>query len=707
MKRIFTVLLITLMCVSAKSNNTATSVLEDYFSSKLVFQYRFFEFEVVSETKQQAVLTKSMAGRNTADDFSSYSLSSAQTDITIPEWVQYNGKKYQVVGIGKEAFAHCEKMVSVSLPPSIEYIEEKAFGWCNGLSSIRLNNGLKTIGKSAFYMCGFKSIALPASVDSIAPEVFWHCDSLTSIEVATDSRHFKSVDGIVFCKDMSELICMPHAFKGSYTVPNGVKRLADWSMVCEDLTEVKLPESLEAIGENAFFWDTKLKDVKLPKSLRHIGKGAFLQCHSLKRMTIPEGITTLLESTFYHCDSLKEVVLPKSLKTIDRSAFSMCNTLGRIALPDGLTSIGSDAFSFCRALTEIQLPANLKNIEERAFTNCSNLKAFKISDKAPAYSVKDGVLFSKDGKTLLAFPGAKGRSYTVPEGVERIAEGAFQYNDILSEVTFPCSLLSIGKYAFSSCDGLIEITIPTSIENIGEEAFSGCYHLKALHLPAPKPSLRIGANVADKSTVIYVPSECVEQYKNGGIISKGSGYFSSVLTIKPEHISKPIQVRTTADLTLKLFGEIAVNNLWSLTVNDIAKKAAENGVEIKKSDRYKNCITNTETALLKLPSTGESFRVNYSRFYHSDNNLCVALENSISCEGSVEALSEYLEKEILKLKFKRQKNKTGGYDYFMDEKKENAIFIIPDPAWARVFVLSFNPKTELFTNAVNRQRPQQ
>jgi len=117
--------------------------------------------------------------------------------------------------------------------------------------------------------------------------------------------------------------------------------------------------------------------------------------------------------------------------------------------------IGKYAFAGCGKLScTVRLPASLTEIGYAPFTD-TPITAFEVAEGNPAYSAQDGVLFDKDMKILVAYPrGKSDETYTVPDGVKRIADKAFYTNPYLSEVVFPASLEEIGNSAFYRCFAL-------------------------------------------------------------------------------------------------------------------------------------------------------------------------------------------------------------------------------------------------------------
>lgn len=109
--------------------------------------------------------------------------------------------------------------------------------------------------------------------------------------------------------------------------------------------------------------------------------------------------------------------------------------------------------------------------------------AYEVPEGHPVYRAVDGVLFSSDGKTLLAYPnGRKDTHYDVPKGVEAIAAQAFR-SEYLQTVSLPIGLRSVGDYAFSGCTRLQSIALPLTVTELGHGVFDGCVSLELVSLP--------------------------------------------------------------------------------------------------------------------------------------------------------------------------------------------------------------------------------
>ena len=109
----------------------------------------------------------------------------------------------------------------------------------------------------------------------------------------------------------------------------------------------------------------------------------------------------------------------------------------------------------------------------RVFAGTNNLTTIEIVEASNNYSLVDGVLFSKDGQTLICYPGGKiDTSYEIPNSVVTIDVSAFYRNTRLNEITFGSnpSLTTIGVSAFKD-SSLTKITIPNTVTTINDLAF--------------------------------------------------------------------------------------------------------------------------------------------------------------------------------------------------------------------------------------------
>ena len=431
------------------------------------------------------------------------------TSITIPD---------SVLSIGGYAFSACKTLTSITIPDSVLSIGNSAFSSCEELTRITLPNSVISIGNDTFLGCNkLTSITIPNSVTSIGERVFAGCSSLTAINVAEANKFYSSVDGVLFNKDKTELICYPPSkVDDSYSIPN----------------------SVTSIGASAFIYCSNLTNITLPKGVTSIGDGAFKDCSSLTSITIPFGVTSIRNSTFYGCSSLTSITIPNGVTSIGDSAFSGCTSLTSITIPDSVTWIGDRAFEGtalldkqttpvkyadswvvncdsdvenviiksgtkgianstffgCSSLTSITIPNGVTSIGDYTFSNSHNLTSVIISDGVKSIGNSAFEMCSSltsitlpDSVTSIgesAFLGCESlTSITIPDGVKSIGGYAFESCSSLTSIALSDSMTSIEKYTFNGCSSLTSITLPDSVTSIGEEAFSGCKSLTSITIP--------------------------------------------------------------------------------------------------------------------------------------------------------------------------------------------------------------------------------
>ena len=162
-------------------------------------------------------------------------------------------------------------------------------------------------------------------------------------------------------------------------------------------------------------------------------------------------------------------------------AFSGCTSMTSVTIPNGVTTIGERAFSDCLLLTSISFPKSVTRISEQAFIYTS-LTSINVDPDNSYYKSIDGVLYTKDGKTLVSCP-TKKTSVTIPNGVREIGNWAFILCEMLTSVTIPDSVTVIGENAFGECFALPSVKIPNSVTYIGDGAFSECASLTSVTIP--------------------------------------------------------------------------------------------------------------------------------------------------------------------------------------------------------------------------------
>ena len=438
------------------------------------------------------------------------------------------------------------------VPDGVESIEQAAFAQVNGLTAIELN-GVKKLAQGAFDKAvKLRNVLLGPSVDTIEDGAFGGNNDLAAFDVDPANPNYTADDGVIYTKNKEELVLFPAGKAGEYTTlpstkkirkrafyyaqkvtkvtfnsnletidndafqattklanitfeaPAKIKTIGTFAFQGSGLTELNIPASLEVVSWSAF-GSTKLKKVTVAdgSQLQSINTGAFNGCKDLEEFTF-EGSSTLNEiqaDAFSGDDKLKSFVIPEKVTVLERGAFNGASgletitfkqpatmtvigegafqnakALKRIELPSTVTTISKDAFNTCSNLTEVVIPANVTTIDATGFQECAKLENFTVDKNNPVYSSVDGFLLSKDKKTLVSFPPAKANTYytMLPPTIETIGKQAFYFVQALENVTIPEKVKKIEDFAFDRVGNLNTIAFlgKTPITDVAPSAFN-------------------------------------------------------------------------------------------------------------------------------------------------------------------------------------------------------------------------------------------
>ena len=264
-------------------------------------------------------------------------------------------------------------------------------------------------------------------------------------------------------------------YKTFVKIPDTVKAIGDNAFKNNDMIRnIYIPDSVTSIGENAFYDCDQLTSVFIPDSVTSVGSSCFYSCNNLTYAKLPQNMNVVSSHMFYECKKLETVVFGMNVTEIENQAFEGCNKLVNIKLPENLTEIRPSAFSCCKSLTEITIPKSLTDCNsygDGIFYGCSNLKTINFEKgitRIPAF----------------LFHGTDGlEEIDIPETVTTIGGDAFKNCKNLTTVTGMKNVTKIGDNAFYNCSNLKEITIPDTVESMGTSIFYGCTSLKSVVLP--------------------------------------------------------------------------------------------------------------------------------------------------------------------------------------------------------------------------------
>lgn len=146
---------------------------------------------------------------------------------------------------------------------------------------------------------------------------------------------------------------------------------------------------------------------------------------------------------------------------------------GSVAVPDGTSMIADSAYYKSFEMTSLSIPASVNKIGYHAVDHCFSLKALNVDAANANYKSVDGVIYSKDGKTLVLCPPGKTGEFVIPASATTIAPYAFSSCKKITSIVLPAGIEEIPEGAFQGCWGLEKINLPQGLKKIGKRAFNG------------------------------------------------------------------------------------------------------------------------------------------------------------------------------------------------------------------------------------------
>ncbi len=256
------------------------------------------------------------------------------------------------------------------------------------------------------------------------------------------------------------------------------------SLIKLDLSET----TITTLPEEFMYNRASLKEVKLPATVESIGNSAFYGCFALQSFDL-NGITEIGSSVFRGCNQLSYINL-NGVQSIGDYAFYGCSKLNNIDLST-VEHIGYSAFSECISLESVDLASAITigtsegggySSGGNAFQNCISLKNVLFGNKLMQLAYGD---FENTGV----------ENITIPEGLSKLPSQTFRECKKLSSIELPSSLTVIDSQAFSGCTSLSSLSLKTGLTTIAERAFEDCSSLEEIVIPSTVTS--IGQNAFD------------------------------------------------------------------------------------------------------------------------------------------------------------------------------------------------------------------
>lgn len=454
----------------------------------------------------------------------------------------------------------------ITFDGEVTKIGANAFKNCTALKEIVIDNSIIEIGASAFYGCsGLTSTTVGASVQKIGLLAFENCTGKLIVKSNHDYYNLKNdtINGVFYKSKFTTVVIEEgvtvigqDAFLScpitSLTLPSTLKIIRERAFSHINIQSLTIPESVSTIESEGFSWCDNLKNVYLnpstPPATGSYANGyesnwrAFYQCNGVG-ITVPdEAYDKYIETegwryyAYFFLKQGEKLDDPNRISnrmiwytntnntnislqrykwegynywgdaTMLFAHYDTYNKIGFLVFDKDLTAITEDDGVFelnaNTGSTTFTLPGSLVYIEPRSFYFA------RVTNFYGPLATQDNRAIVL-GTTLNAYANWNTETtYTIPDGITRIEDSAFEGWSYLRSVTIPNSVTSIGKDAFrNQHQYLSQVNIGSGIENIGDYAFGGCNSLSKIYCKALTPPV-LGAGVFSSNAPdrkIYVP----------------------------------------------------------------------------------------------------------------------------------------------------------------------------------------------------------
>ena len=375
--------------------------------------------------------------------------------------IEYKGNQFILEKVtaysykGKEQYRVSFKEITcehVFLPESYEGV---AVTMCTGYAS----NQIYWDREKFPHFEKARILHIPASIQfiDIHNDIF---PELERVDVDLANKYFFTDGRLIIRRDKMELVYCPVCRGESLEIPEYVRRIHDDAFEGTMYTEIRFLGKAPVISSDAFKrsrWLSSQESIMIGDMLYKIPED--------DRLEVPDHIRRFDPYVFRRYGSPREMVTPVLPGRLHMEYLTDCHFL---------------------KLTSRTAPVNMACLRM-----WESLEDVDIAEGHKQYRTVDGVIYSRDGRILAWYPCHKrGDTFTVPDGVQKIAEFAFANQAYLKRITMPDSVRALGAGAFSNCRMLEHVDFSPGIREIPDASiyrrhgmFEGCSHLKSIVLP--------------------------------------------------------------------------------------------------------------------------------------------------------------------------------------------------------------------------------
>ncbi len=442
--------------------------------------------------------------------------------------------------IPQSLFRGCSLLATVNCPNGVTEIGTTAF-YSTALASFDMSNAKKltTINSQAFSNTKLTAVYIPSNVTTIGNAVFSNISTLNEIRVARNNVKFSSFAEGAECNCIIQDGNILVVGCKTTTIPNTISKINDYAMLGSGKTSITIPSSVEYIGSQSFSWLSSLTSVTFEQGTKPliIKERAFYGCNNITTLELPTRITQIEKSAFEGCTKLTSASfgLANNWKTTTSSAFSGGSAIDVSTAATNATTLKNNTTNYLyrnsTALIDMdgtvlyeynnignsqEMPIDVPTISKTVgsatwyfqgwneagevtdntlwISPCQTITVTSATNYQPHYYKqieypKFILTTSSDGS---GYAVAASSSYSgsnlnnlpvIYKGkkVVEIAENGFKNNSVITSVTIPSTITSIGTAAFAYTK-ITSVVVPDSVTSMGTAVFKACKRLKTAKL---------------------------------------------------------------------------------------------------------------------------------------------------------------------------------------------------------------------------------
>ncbi|MBR1921405.1 MAG: leucine-rich repeat protein, partial [Kiritimatiellae bacterium] len=405
--------------------------------------------------------------------------------------VTWNGNAITVYGLNNEGFMNVSGLKALKLPATVTTLSNQSLKGTGLEGDFVLPDSITTMGDAVFQYCtALTSVTMNENIKTIQ-NTFYGCSSLVEVKLASGTT---TLSGSPF-----------RACPALTTVYANEEDRAVGSVV--------LPATVTSLPANCFYDDTAIERIVAP-GVTTIGERAFQNCSALEEVELPALQAFSSTYAFYGCSSLRSIRIPNCVK-MGNGTFQGCSTLEEVLVSPSFTTLGTDCFRDCRSFTtlytndetkvvgHVQLPATctsaignytfyytaIERIDapgvpsitgQRAFEGCSSLVEAHLpalTSMAGTYAFNSCPLLT----TVEVSPNLAGKigdcNFCICYSLDTIYQSGNA--PVVGLVDLPAGVTALGWGAFWQCRSIEHVVAP-GVVSVDNRAFRACTILETV-----------------------------------------------------------------------------------------------------------------------------------------------------------------------------------------------------------------------------------